>query len=64
MRADVVETEGTRCAVDARIGRWIPLEQLDKETPEFKQTVIKFLDDLVSHYVFDEEGSSLRRTPA
>src|SRR6266550_4289141 len=30
------------------------LEQLDKETPEFKQTVIKFLDDLVSHYVFDE----------
>src|ERR1700691_5659064 len=30
------------------------VEQLDKETPEFKQTVIKFLDDLVSHYVFDE----------
>src|SRR6266496_3048908 len=30
------------------------VEQLDKETPEFRQTVIKFLDDLVSHYVFDE----------
>src|SRR5437588_624211 len=29
------------------------VEQLDKETPEFKQTVIEFLDDLVSHYVFD-----------
>src|SRR5216683_3026694 len=28
--------------------------QLDKETPEFKQAVIKFLDDLVSHYVFDD----------
>src|SRR5207253_10835951 len=30
------------------------VEQLDKETPQFKQMVIKFLDDLVSHYVFDE----------
>jgi protein phosphatase len=30
------------------------LEQLDKETPEFKQSVVKFLDDLVSHYVFDD----------
>ena len=30
------------------------VEQLDKETPEFRQTVIGFLDDLVSHYVFDE----------
>src|SRR5438105_2167289 len=30
------------------------IEQLDKETPEFKQTVIRFLDDVVSHYVFDE----------
>jgi protein phosphatase len=29
-------------------------EQLEKETPEFKQAVIKFLDDLVSHYVFDD----------
>ena len=28
--------------------------QLDKETPEFKQAVVKFLDDLVSHYVFDD----------
>jgi protein phosphatase len=30
------------------------VEQLDKQTPEFKQEVIKFLDDLVSHYVFDD----------
>src|SRR5260221_28978 len=28
--------------------------QFDKEPPEFKQTVIKFLDDLVSHYLFDD----------
>ncbi|MGA1986070.1 MAG: polynucleotide kinase-phosphatase [Candidatus Sulfotelmatobacter sp.] len=28
--------------------------QLDKESPEFRQAVIKFLDDLVSHYVFDD----------
>jgi protein phosphatase len=30
------------------------VQQLDKENPEFKQAVIKFLDDLVSHYVFDD----------
>ncbi|HST09147.1 MAG TPA: polynucleotide kinase-phosphatase [Terriglobales bacterium] len=30
------------------------VQQLDKESPEFKQAVIKFLDDLVSHYVFDD----------
>jgi protein phosphatase len=30
------------------------IQQLDSETPEFKQAVIKFLDDLVSHYVFDD----------
>lgn len=30
------------------------IQQLDGETPEFKQAVIKFLDDLVSHYVFDD----------
>ncbi|HEY6373467.1 MAG TPA: polynucleotide kinase-phosphatase [Candidatus Sulfotelmatobacter sp.] len=30
------------------------VEQLDKQPPEFKQTVIKFLDDLVSHYVLDD----------
>src|SRR5439155_23586551 len=30
------------------------VEQLDRETPEFKQEVVKFLDDLVSHYVFDD----------
>ena len=30
------------------------VEQLDKIPPEFKQEVIKFLDDLVSHYVFDD----------
>ena len=28
--------------------------QLDREPPEFKQAVMKFLDDLVSHYVFDD----------
>lgn len=30
------------------------VQQSDKESPEFKQAVIKFLDDLVSHYVFDD----------
>ena len=30
------------------------VQQIDKESPEFKQAVIKFLDDLVSHYVFDD----------
>jgi protein phosphatase len=30
------------------------IEQLDRETPEFKQQVTQFLDDLVSHYVFDD----------
>jgi polynucleotide kinase-phosphatase len=30
------------------------VQQLDKESPEFKQAAIKFLDDLVSHYVFDD----------
>jgi protein phosphatase len=30
------------------------VEQIERETPEFKQAVIKFLDDLVSHYVFDD----------
>jgi protein phosphatase len=29
------------------------LEQLDKETPEFRQQIAKFLDALISHYVFD-----------
>jgi len=29
------------------------LEQLDKEPPEFRNQVTKFLDGLVSHYVFD-----------
>ena len=29
------------------------LAQLDKETPEFRQQVTKFLDALISHYVFD-----------
>jgi len=28
--------------------------QLDSEGPDFKQTVIKFLDNLVSHYVLDD----------
>jgi protein phosphatase len=30
------------------------VEQIEKEAREFKQSVIKFLDDLVSHYVFDD----------
>ena len=30
------------------------VQQLDQESPEFKQAVVKFLDDLVSHYVFDD----------
>jgi protein phosphatase len=29
------------------------LEQLEKETPDFRQQIAKFLDSLVSHYVFD-----------
>src|SRR5690348_17776739 len=29
------------------------LQQLDKEPPEFRNQVAKFLDALVSHYVFD-----------
>jgi protein phosphatase len=30
------------------------IEQLDREPPEFKQAVVKFLDDMVSHYLFDD----------
>jgi protein phosphatase len=30
------------------------LEQLDRETPEFRAQVADFLDGLVSHYVFDD----------
>jgi protein phosphatase len=30
------------------------LAQLDAEPPEFRETVCAFLDDLVSHYVFDD----------
>jgi protein phosphatase len=30
------------------------VEQLDREGPEFKQSVASFLDSLVSHYVFDD----------
>ena len=30
------------------------IAQLDGETPEFKKQVVTFLDDLVSHYVFDD----------
>lgn len=29
------------------------LEQLEKQTPEFRQQVVRFLDSLISHYVFD-----------
>ena len=30
------------------------VEQLEQETPQFRQRVLKFLDDLVSHYVLDD----------
>ena len=30
------------------------LDQFEKETPEFRQNVLRFLDGLVSHYVFDD----------
>jgi protein phosphatase len=30
------------------------IAQLDPETPEFKQQVVRFLDDMVSHYVLDD----------
>lgn len=30
------------------------VQQLEQESPEFKQRTIKFLDDLVSHYVLDD----------
>ena len=30
------------------------VEQLEKETPQFRQRVLKFLDGLVSHYVLDD----------
>jgi len=30
------------------------VEQLERETPEFRKQVSDFLDDLVSHYVFDD----------
>lgn len=30
------------------------LEQLDKESPEFRAKVLEFIDDLVSHYVLDD----------
>lgn len=30
------------------------IAQLDREPPEFKKQVVTFLDDLVSHYVFDD----------
>ena len=30
------------------------LDQLERETPEFRQKVLTFLDGLVSHYVLDD----------
>lgn len=30
------------------------VEEIEKETPEFKEEVRKFLDGLISHYVFDD----------
>jgi protein phosphatase len=32
------------------------LQQLEKESAEFRARALKFLDDLVSHYVFDDGG--------
>ncbi|MGH2496145.1 MAG: polynucleotide kinase-phosphatase, partial [Ktedonobacteraceae bacterium] len=32
----------------------ITIEQLEKETPQFRERVLKFLDGLVSHYVLDD----------
>jgi protein phosphatase len=41
---------------DVRIahGLDLTLQQLEKEPPGFNERVVKFLDGLVSHYVFDE----------
>lgn len=38
------------------------LEQLENESPAFRDQVVAFLDGLVSHYVLDE-GNSWSRTP-
>ena len=32
----------------------LTVEQLEKETPQFRERVLKFLDGLISHYVLDE----------
>jgi protein phosphatase len=40
--------------VNATHGLEQSLMQLERETPEFKQEVLEFLDDLVSHYVLDD----------
>jgi polynucleotide kinase-phosphatase len=39
--------------VQAKHGLEKSIEQLAGETPEFKNQVSKFIDDLISHYVFD-----------
>jgi protein phosphatase len=36
------------------------LEQLNRETPEFRREVAKFLNDFVSHYVFDNGKQSMQ----
>jgi len=40
--------------VQAKHGLEKSIEQLSTETPEFKNKVSKFIDDLISHYVFDD----------
>ena len=40
--------------VQVRHGLARSLEELEAETPEFRAQVAEFLDDLVSHYVFDD----------
>lgn len=40
--------------VQARHGLQESIDQLSLETPEFKEEVRKFIDGLVSHYVFDD----------
>ncbi|QEC77675.1 polynucleotide kinase-phosphatase [Mucilaginibacter ginsenosidivorax] len=40
--------------VQSKHGLEKSIEQLAGETPEFKNQVSKFIDDLVSHYVFDD----------
>ncbi len=40
--------------VQARHGLQESIDQLNLETPEFREAVRKFIDSLISHYVFDD----------